>query len=74
VLVYTLKILMKLVTSGTWKSAVGHEHVNVKKIETFINYQPSILKIKFTFRSFRRNNCCWQKGGRRRCLLIRAEP
>ncbi len=27
--VYTLKILMKLVsTSGTKKSAVGHEHVN----------------------------------------------
>ena len=43
-LVYTLKILTKLVNFRHLKSAVGHEHVNVKKIE-FINHQ--LLKILF---------------------------
>jgi hypothetical protein len=33
---------MKLVNFRRLKSAVGHEHVNEKKIEIFINYQPSI--------------------------------
>jgi len=30
---------MKLVNFRHLKSAVGHEHVNVKKIDLFINYQ-----------------------------------
>jgi hypothetical protein len=37
---------MKLVNFRRLKSAVGHEHVNVKKIEIFINYQ--LIKINFT--------------------------
>jgi hypothetical protein len=48
--VYTVKILTKLVTSGRTnkKRAVGHDHVNVKKIEIFINHQ--LIKIKFTLK------------------------
>ena len=48
------------------KRAVGHEHVNVKKWNI---YHHQLIKIKFTFRrSFKRQQRCWLRGGRRRRL------
>ena len=47
-LVYTLKILTKLVNFRRLKSAVGHEHVNKNEVYwNIINHQ--LIKIKFTF-------------------------
>ncbi len=50
---------MKLVNFRRLKSAVGHEHVNVKKIDLFINHQ--LIKIKFTLdKIWKRQQICWQ--------------
>ncbi len=43
--VYTLKILMKLANFRRLKSAVGHEHVNVKKLK-LINNHLTLIKDK----------------------------
>jgi hypothetical protein len=44
------------------KSAVGHEHVNEKKIETFINRQ--LIKIKFTLEIVKLQQLLLTKGDR----------